>query len=104
MVYKLNIFIVPDNTDLTKIKKKGELFKPIMLEGAKDISNNKDPSANAKKKKDPMEIKEPIALDLTYTEKMKAINFLKNPKWQRKLKLKFFDDQDPHSHFRKIIF
>ena len=108
MVYKLNIFIVPDNTDITKIKKKGELFKPSMLEGAKDPSNNKDVSNNntpkKKKKKDPTEIKEPIALNLTYTEKMKAIKFLKNPKWQAKIKQKFFDDPDPHSHFRKIIF
>ena len=106
MVYKLNIFIVPDNTDITKIKEKGELFKPSMLEGAKDPSNNKDVSNNntPKKKKDPTEIKEPIALNLTYTEKMKAIKFLKNPKWQAKIKQKFFDDPDPHSHFRKIIF
>ena len=76
MVYKLNIFIVPDNTDITKIKEKGELFKPSMLEGAKDPSNNKDVSNNntpkKKKKKDPTEIKEPIALNLTYTEKMKG--------------------------------
>ena len=51
MVYKLNIFIVPDNTDITKIKKKGELFKPSMLEGAKDPSNNKDVSNNNTHKK-----------------------------------------------------
>ena len=91
MVYKLNIFIVPDNTEITKIKKKGEMFKPSMFEGAKD--KKKDPSAE---KKDPMQIKEPIVLNLTYTEKMKALNFLKNPKWQTKLKQQFFDDDDEH--------
>ena len=98
MVYKLNIFIVPDNTEITKIKKKGEMFKPSMFEGAKD--KKKDPSAEKKdpsaEKKDPMQIKEPIVLNLTYTEKMKALNFLKNPKWQTKLKQQFFDDDDEH--------